>query len=225
MAAGSTRIGRRGRGRMRTGPTRSAAGPRRPQLQLARPRRDRRVGGRRPTGGRGRSRRTDGRGLMGRRRRPLDAAGKGERRLFAVRRLLAAYWRAVRVRARSLDLVAADDSRAVVGERGVGRHRTGQGGVALAGQAVADDLEREEVLALLAQDPAQPLDVVVVELAVARRRALRVDETLALEETDLRDRDVGELLPQEGEHVADGQVRPARLARTITRPRLRGRRA
>ena len=69
--------------------------------------------------------------------------------------------------------------------------------VALVLQAVPDDLERQEVLALLAQHPAQPLDVVLVELAVARRRALGVDEALALEEADLRDGDVGELLAQQ----------------------------
>ena len=65
------------------------------------------------------------------------------------------------------------------------------------GQAVADHLEGQEVLPLLAQHPAQPLDVVVEELAVARGRALGVDQALALEEADLRDGDVGELLTQQ----------------------------
>ena len=51
----------------------------------------------------------------------------------------------------------------------------------------------QEVVALLGEDPAQPGDVVVVELPVARRRALGVEQPLALEEADLRDRDVGEL--------------------------------
>ena len=83
--------------------------------------------------------------------------------------------------------------------RGVGRPL-------LVGQAVPDHLEGQEVLALLAQHPAQPLDVMVVELAVARRRALGVDQALALEESDLRDGDVGELLAQQREDVADRQV-------------------
>ncbi len=57
------------------------------------------------------------------------------------------------------------------------------------------------------QDPPQPLDVVVVELPVARRRALGVEQALALEEADLRDRDVGELVLEQGEHLADREVR------------------
>ena len=73
--------------------------------------------------------------------------------------------------------------------------------------AVLDHPQREVVLALLAQDAAQQFDVVVVELAVSRRRPLRVDQTLALEEADLRDRDVGELLEQQPEHLTDRQVR------------------
>ena len=74
------------------------------------------------------------------------------------------------------------------------------------GQPVPDDLEGEEVLALLAQDPAEALDVVLEELAVARWGALGIDQPLALEEPDLRDGDVGELLPQEGQHVPDGEI-------------------
>jgi hypothetical protein len=44
---------------------------------------------------------------------------------------------------------------------------------------------------LLAQDHAQQIDVVVVELAIAAGGALGVDEALALEEPDLGDGDVG----------------------------------
>src|SRR4029077_1382731 len=77
-------------------------------------------------------------------------------------------------------------------------------------QTIADDLQREEVLPLLAQDDAQPLDVAVVELAVARWRALRVDQPLALQEPDLGDRDVGELLEQQPEDLTDRQVRSIR---------------
>ena len=63
-------------------------------------------------------------------------------------------------------------------------------------EPLLDHLQRQEVLALLAQDEAQPFDVGRVELAVARRRALGIDEPLALEEADLRDRDVGELVAE-----------------------------
>ena len=56
------------------------------------------------------------------------------------------------------------------------------------------------------EDDAQPLDVGVVELAVAGRRPLGIDEALALEEADLRDRDVGEVVLQKAEHLSDGQV-------------------
>ena len=67
-------------------------------------------------------------------------------------------------------------------------------------------LQRQEVLALLAQHPPQALDVVLVELAVARGGPLGIDQALALQEADLRDGDVGELLAEQGEDVADGQV-------------------
>ena len=64
-------------------------------------------------------------------------------------------------------------------------------------ETALDHLERQEGVPLLAQDPAQALDVRLVELPVARRRALRVDQALALEEADLGDGHVGELLLQE----------------------------
>ncbi len=60
---------------------------------------------------------------------------------------------------------------------------------------------------MLVQDPAQPREVLVVELPVPRRRALGVDQPLALEEADLRDRDVGKLIAQLGQHLADREVR------------------
>ena len=89
-------------------------------------------------------------------------------------------------------------------------------------QPILDHLERKEVLALLAQDPAESLDVVLVELPVARRRPFRIDQTLALEEPDLRDGDVGKLLAEKGEHVSDREVRPRahRPLRTSTRTTL-----
>jgi len=76
-------------------------------------------------------------------------------------------------------------------------------------QAALDHLERQEVLSLLAQHPAQSLDIVVVELAVARRRPLRVHQALALEEPDLRDGDIGEFLTEQRQDLTDRKVRPA----------------
>ncbi len=54
-------------------------------------------------------------------------------------------------------------------------------------------------------------------LPVPRRRALGVDQALALEEPDLRDRDVGELLPQQGQDVTDGEVGAAGHSLPATR--------
>ncbi len=88
---------------------------------------------------------------------------------------------------------------------------TGRGELSIAGalfEATLDHLQREEVLALLAQHPAQPFDVVLVELAVTRRGALGVDQSLALQEADLGDGHVGELLAQQGQDVADREVGP-----------------
>ena len=56
------------------------------------------------------------------------------------------------------------------------------------------------------QDPPQPLDVGLVELAVARRGPLGIDQALALEEADLGDGDVGELVLEQRQHLADRQV-------------------
>jgi len=85
------------------------------------------------------------------------------------------------------------------------------------GQPVPDDLERQEVLALLAQDPAQTLDVGFEEFPIARRGTLRVHQALALEESDLRNRDVGEFLAQQRQHVPDGQIRTRRHSFPATR--------
>ena len=45
-------------------------------------------------------------------------------------------------------------------------------------QPALDDLERQEVLLLLAQDPAEPLDVGFVELAVAGRGPLGASRSM-----------------------------------------------
>ena len=104
----------------------------------------------------------------------------------------------------------------------VGRQLVGPGVL----EPPLDDLERQEVLLLLVQDPAQPVDVGAVELPVPRRRPLRVDEPLALEEADLRDRDVGELVAQRRQHLTDREVLGRRRRVGITvRPRPRGRSA
>ena len=63
------------------------------------------------------------------------------------------------------------------------------------------------MLALLAEDPAQPIHVGLVELAVTGRRALGNEQAAALEEADLRDRDVRKLLAQQGEDVANCKIR------------------
>ena len=97
--------------------------------------------------------------------------------------------------------------------------------VDLAGlDAVLDHLERQEVLALLAEDAAQEFHVVAVELAVTRRRAFRIDQALALEEPDLGDRDIGELLEQQGEHLTDGEVSVDRRGRRLSHRDVRRRR-
>ena len=74
-------------------------------------------------------------------------------------------------------------------------------------EALLDHLERQEVLLLLVQDPPQAREVLVVELPVSRGGALGIDETLALEEADLRDGDVGKLVAQLGQDLADREVR------------------
>src|ERR1039458_4996352 len=66
------------------------------------------------------------------------------------------------------------------------RYRT----VGIVVEPILDHLERQEVLPLLAQHPTQSLDVVLVELAVARGRPFGVDQPLALEKADLGDGDV-----------------------------------
>ncbi len=66
------------------------------------------------------------------------------------------------------------------------------------------------MLALLAEHPLKALHVVVVELPVARRGALGIDESLTFQESDLRNGDVRELLAQQRQYVAYRQVGPPR---------------
>ena len=73
-------------------------------------------------------------------------------------------------------------------------------------ELLADHAQRQELVALQAQDRAQPLDVLLREQAVAAARALRVQQPLLLEVADLRDRDVGVLDAQRRADRADRQA-------------------
>jgi hypothetical protein len=73
-------------------------------------------------------------------------------------------------------------------------------------ESTLDHLQRQEVLALLAEHPPEALDVALVELAVSRRGPLGVDEPLAFEEPDLGDGDVGEFLAEQSQDVADRKI-------------------
>src|ERR671937_1506031 len=72
------------------------------------------------------------------------------------------------------------------------------------GELLADDAERQELVALQAQDRLQPLDVFLAEEPVAALRPPRREQALILEVADLRDGDVRELVLQ---HPADGPDR------------------
>ncbi len=72
--------------------------------------------------------------------------------------------------------------------------------------SVANHLERQKVVFLLAQDGPQQVDVRIVKLAVTRWCPLGLDQTLTFEKADLRDGDVGELLKQDAENFADGEI-------------------
>ncbi len=79
--------------------------------------------------------------------------------------------------------------------------------------AILDHSQWQVVLALFAQYAPQQLDVVGVELAIPGRGSLRIDQSLTLEEPDLRDRDVGKLLEQQCEDLADREVSTGRRCR------------
>src|SRR5262249_55607375 len=61
------------------------------------------------------------------------------------------------------------------------------------GELLPDHAQRQELVALQAQDRLQPLDVVLAEEPVAALRPSRREQALVLEIADLRDRDVREL--------------------------------
>ena len=77
-------------------------------------------------------------------------------------------------------------------------------------EVLTDDAKRQVMVALRREDVAQPLQVLVGELAIARWGPLRLDQPLGLQEPDLADRDVGEVRPQPVEDVADAHVRAGR---------------
>src|SRR5262249_957589 len=87
-------------------------------------------------------------------------------------------------------------------------------------EALLDDAQRQEEVALLEEDPTQPVEVRRLELAVARRGPLGVDEPLALEEADLGDGDVGELPLEPAQHLPHPE-----MTRRVERRRRRAPRA
>src|SRR4051794_3959847 len=73
------------------------------------------------------------------------------------------------------------------------------------GQLLADDPQRQELVALEAQDRAEPGDVGGAVEPVAAGRPPRRQQLLVLQIADLGDRDVREFLPQRLADRADGQ--------------------
>ena len=71
------------------------------------------------------------------------------------------------------------------------------------GELLPDDAQRQELVALQAQDRLQPLEVFLGEQPVATLCPLRGQEPLVLEIPDLRDGDVGELGLQPAADSAD----------------------
>src|SRR4051794_11729818 len=71
-------------------------------------------------------------------------------------------------------------------------------------QLLADHAQRQELVALHAQDRAQARDVGLRVQPVAARRAPGLQQLLVLQVADLGDRDVRELLPERLAHGADG---------------------
>ena len=94
--------------------------------------------------------------------------------------------------------------------RRAGGRRAARGGPC-ASRVSANHAERQELVALEPQDRLEPLDVVVGEETVAAACSPWPEQALILEVPDLRDGDVGELLPQA---LADGANRvEARIRR------------
>ena len=73
------------------------------------------------------------------------------------------------------------------------------------GQLRLDDLEREVLVTLQLEDVAEPLQVLLVVLAVARGAPGGTEQPLTLEEPHFGHRDLGELLLEEVDCLADGE--------------------
>ena len=69
-----------------------------------------------------------------------------------------------------------------------------------------DDAQGQVVVPLRGEDIAQPADVGPGELAVPRRRALRVDQVLGLQVADLADRHAGEVVAKNRQDLTDGET-------------------
>lgn len=74
-------------------------------------------------------------------------------------------------------------------------------------QAFANDAQRHELIALLAQDPAQLGNVAVVIAPIAGVGALGTYEALRFEKAKFRDRDVGKIDLQQLDHLAYRAIR------------------
>jgi len=113
-----------------------------------------------------------------------------------------------------VDHIFERQTRGVVVERGsVGRGRViRRRAVWTEGiEPIPDDPQREEVIALLREDPTQALEIILGELPVPRRCPFRIDEPLALEKPDLGDRHVGESVAEMLEDLTDRQVGAGRF--------------
>src|SRR5579884_11777 len=77
-------------------------------------------------------------------------------------------------------------------------------------ELLPDDAERQELVALQAEDRLQALHVVLREEPVAALRAPRSQQALILEVADLRDRDIRELVLEPAAHRPDRQEPAAR---------------
>src|SRR5829696_2038086 len=81
-----------------------------------------------------------------------------------------------------------------------------------------DNPQRQVVVTLHGQDVSQPRDVVVTEAAISGRRALRLDQTLGFQETNLGDRDAGKVRTQLLQNLPDVEDLSRRQRRTHLGP-------
>ena len=107
-------------------------------------------------------------------------------------------------------------------ELSLGLHQAGAPPLPVAGtgrgKLLADDAQREELVALQPQDRLEALDVVLAEEPIPALRPPGRQQPLILQIANLRDRDVGELVL---EHPAEGSDRQQTRSRGGRRHRLR----